>query len=216
MKRSSILMALFAMFFFILPITALAKPVPGDCRGPHNTVRCDIPHCRAYCDDNHGPKGHHGPGLAADHRGPKGHPGPGPAADNHGPKGPHHGPAADHHGPKGPHHAPVPVPPPHHHAAPVPPPHHHVAPVPPPPPMHHRRIEIERRINELNAENVRLEHDRVIAIQVSDDNFNMCMTLPGAMHRLCTRDRREVVRIERMIDANNAELDRLRHELRRY
>ena len=190
MKRSSILMAFFAIFFFILPAAAFAQGVPADCRGPHG-VRCDKPHCRAYCDDHHGPK--HGPG---------------PAADHHGPKGPHHGPAAAPHGPK---------PGPHHHApAPVPPPHHHAAPVPPPPPAHHRRIEIERRISELNAENARLEHDRAVAIQVSDDNFNMCMTLPGAMHRLCTRDRREVVRIERMIDANNAEIDRLHRELRRF
>ena len=72
------------------------------------------------------------------------------------------------------------------------------------------------RIDELNAENMRLEHDRIVAIQVADENFNMCMTLPGPLHKRCVRERGDVVRIERRINDNNLEIERLRHELRRY
>ena len=86
---------LFAFAFCLgLPAVANAQPAPPACmQGPH--IRCDLPHCKKFCNNGH----HHG----------KHNPPPAPPAP---PAPPHH------------HAKPVPPPPPapHHHAVPAPPP----------------------------------------------------------------------------------------------
>ncbi|MBO5754086.1 MAG: hypothetical protein J6S69_10445 [Proteobacteria bacterium] len=126
--------------------------------------------------------------------------------------GPQHAKPA-HHPPK-PHAKPLPPPPPVHHAKPVPP--HHVKPHPVPPPLMHRRAELEKEINVLMARNAKLVSERNEAIREADHAYNMCMRMHPALRRNCVRSTGRIDALDRQIKRNADDIERMKHELRRF
>ena len=163
---------------------AMAQPrpdVPKDCIGRGGEVMCHIDRCSRFCDKHHGPQNNH--------------PGPGPHA------------------------APAPAPAPHHAAPVPPPPAPHAAPVPPPPPHHAApvpprlsRAQIDAEIHRLRNENERLRFDLARETSIANDQYNACVyNLPPVLRSRCVYSDREIKRIQRKIDENTREIDRLRH-----
>ena len=126
--------------------------------------------------------------------------------------GPHHAKPA-HHPPK-PHAKPLPPPPPVHHAKHVPP--HHVKPHPVPPPHMHRRAELEKEINVLMARNAKLVSERNEAIREADHAYNICMRMHPALRRSCVRSTGRIDALDRQIRRNAEDIERMKHELRRF
>ncbi len=186
---------LFAFAFCLgLPAVANAQPAPPACmQGPH--IRCDLPHCKKFCNNGH----HHG----------KHNPPPAPPAP---PAPPHH------------HAKPVPPPPPappappappHHHAKPVPPPppapHHHAVPAPPPPGPHFAAL--ERELRDRRADNDRMQHELAIARDRANHEYERCMRMMYPFNGGCRRSTPETQSLERRIHDNEREIRRLEHEL---
>lgn len=102
MRISHFLLAVGLSFGLMIPVSAMAQPVPKECRKGNGDIKCNKPGCQKFCKG-----GHHG----------KGH-------------GKHAKPVPHHHAKPVPHHHVKPVPPPSpayrpapHRPAPPPPPH---------------------------------------------------------------------------------------------
>ena len=187
MKKISFLGFLFAGLM-IVPGAVMAQPgkhhnqVPSECVNHRGEIQCHKHGCERFCDN-----------------------------DNRHDNGKHKG--QDMHHNNG-HHGTAPVPPPAVRPAPVPPPPAvRPAPVPPPPAAHHnygKKVEIERQIQSLVAENNRLEDERRRAIREADIAYSYCANLPMAVRNRCTRPDNEIRDIERRMDQNRREIERLK------
>ena len=112
MKLSHLVLSLGFSFGLMLPVSAMAQPVPPHCQTGNGHVKCDKPECKKFCNnrDHHvknAPVPHHAGKSGPDHARP------------------HHGKPAP-----APHHADKPAPAPHHAGKPVPAPHHADKPAP--------------------------------------------------------------------------------------
>ena len=196
MKLSHFLLAAGLSLGLMLPVSAMAKPVPPHCVQGHGKIKCDKPECRKYCD-NHGKKG------------PDHHAKPGPG--HHGKPGPGHhakpAPTPHHPAPPPPHGKPGPG----HHVKPAPAPHH-----PAPPPPHANRAQIENRMRALIHENERLAQKRNKAVQEANNSYEICMRMHAAVRKQCRKQTENIIKIENKMKQNDAEIARLQFELRKF
>ena len=58
MKISRLVLAVGLSFGLMLPVSAMAQPVPPECQAGHGRIKCDKPGCKKFCKQGPSHKGH--------------------------------------------------------------------------------------------------------------------------------------------------------------